>query len=94
MSGFSMGIALEGDLSGCSGSLRVLEVDTLSSAVEVGVHRVAVTRVSRAGYWRKAFDPSDRQTGPRRGVGTLHRKRLGMPVGYSQVIEQPRGMLT
>ncbi|HQU97797.1 MAG TPA: alpha-glucan family phosphorylase [Nitrosomonas sp.] len=48
---FSMEIALDHDISTYSGGLGVLAGDTLRSAADVGLHMVAVTLVSRAGYF-------------------------------------------
>jgi len=46
-----MEIALDHDISTYSGGLGVLAGDTLRSAADVGLHMVAVTLVSRAGYF-------------------------------------------
>lgn len=48
---FSMEIALDHDISTYSGGLGVLAGDTLRSAADVGLHMVAVTLISRAGYF-------------------------------------------
>lgn len=59
---FSMEIALENDIPTYSGGLGVLAGDTLRAAADIGVPMVAVTLVSRAGYFRQEIDPQGRQT--------------------------------
>ena len=54
---FSMEIALENDIPTYSGGLGVLAGDSLRAAADIGVPMVAVTLVSRAGYFRQAIDP-------------------------------------
>ncbi len=58
---FSMEIAMESDIPTYSGGLGVLAGDTLRAAADIGVPMVAVTLVSRAGYFRQAIDPQGRQ---------------------------------
>ena len=58
---FSMEIALENDIPTYSGGLGVLAGDTLRAAADIGVPMVAVTLVSRAGYFRQEIDPQGRQ---------------------------------
>jgi len=58
---FSMEIALENDVPTYSGGLGVLAGDTLRAAADIGVPMVAVTLVSRAGYFRQEIDPQGRQ---------------------------------
>jgi starch phosphorylase len=52
---------MESDIPTYSGSLGVLAGDTLRAAADIGVPMVAVTLVSRAGYFRQAIDPQGRQ---------------------------------
>ena len=54
---FSMEIAMESDIPTYSGGLGVLAGDTLRAAADIGVPMVAVTLVSRAGYFRQEIDP-------------------------------------
>lgn len=58
---FSMEIAMESDIPTYSGGLGVLAGDTLRAAADIGVPMVALTLVSRAGYFRQAIDPQGRQ---------------------------------
>lgn len=58
---FSMEISLESDIPTYSGGLGVLAGDTLRAAADIGVPMVAVTLVSRAGYFRQEIDPQGRQ---------------------------------
>ena len=58
---FSMEIALENDIPTYSGGLGVLAGDTLRAAADIGVPLVAVTLVSRSGYFRQEIDPQGRQ---------------------------------
>ncbi|MGA7181632.1 MAG: alpha-glucan family phosphorylase [Thiobacillaceae bacterium] len=58
---FSMEIALDNDIPTYSGGLGVLAGDTLRAAADIGVPMVAVTLVSRAGYFRQEIDPQGRQ---------------------------------
>ncbi|MBW8306277.1 MAG: alpha-glucan family phosphorylase [Thiobacillus sp.] len=58
---FSMEIALENDIPTYSGGLGVLAGDSLRAAADIGVPMVAVTLVSRAGYFRQQIDPQGRQ---------------------------------
>jgi glycogen phosphorylase len=58
---FSMEIAMESDIPTYSGGLGVLAGDSLRAAADIGVPMVAVTLVSRAGYFRQEIDPQGRQ---------------------------------
>jgi starch phosphorylase len=58
---FSMEIAMENAIPTYSGGLGVLAGDTLRAAADIGVPMVAVTLVSRAGYFRQEIDPQGRQ---------------------------------
>jgi len=58
---FSMEIAMESDIPTYSGGLGVLAGDTLRAAADIGVPMVAVTLVSRAGYFRQEIDSKGRQ---------------------------------
>ena len=58
---FSMEIALRSDIPTYSGGLGVLAGDTLRSAADLRIPLVAVTLVSRAGYFRQTIDPAGRQ---------------------------------
>ncbi|MGE0114947.1 MAG: alpha-glucan family phosphorylase [Steroidobacteraceae bacterium] len=53
---FSMEIALQPDMPTYSGGLGMLAGDTLRSAADLGIQLVAVTLVSRAGYFRQHLD--------------------------------------
>ena len=59
---FSMEIALEPDIPTYSGGLGVLAGDTLRSAADLAVSMVAVTLVSRKGYFHQRLDSTGRQT--------------------------------
>ena len=58
---FSMEIALRPDIPTYSGGLGVLAGDTLRSATDLELPVVAVTLVSRAGYFRQAIDAAGNQ---------------------------------
>ena len=58
---FSMEIALHDDIPTYAGGLGVLAGDTLRSAADLDVPMVAVTLVSRAGYFRQEIDAQGRQ---------------------------------
>ena len=58
---FSMEIALRDDIPTYSGGLGVLAGDTVRSAVDLDVPFVAVSLVSRAGYFRQQIDAMGRQ---------------------------------
>jgi starch phosphorylase len=58
---FSMEIALRNDIPTYSGGLGVLAGDTLRSAADLELPMVAVTLVSRAGYFRQEIDAAGRQ---------------------------------
>ena len=58
---FSMEIALRSEMPTYAGGLGVLAGDTLRSAADLSVPLVAVTLVSRAGYFRQQIDPEGRQ---------------------------------
>ena len=53
---FSMEIALQNDIPTYSGGLGVLAGDTIRSAADLELPMVAVTLVSRAGYFRQELD--------------------------------------
>lgn len=59
---FSMEIALRNEIPTYSGGLGVLAGDTLRSAADLELPMVAVTLVSRKGYFRQAIDADGRQT--------------------------------
>ena len=52
---FSMEIALRSEIPTYSGGLGVLAGDTLNSAADLELPMVAVTLVSRQGYFRQAI---------------------------------------
>ncbi|HEY6927969.1 MAG TPA: alpha-glucan family phosphorylase [Steroidobacteraceae bacterium] len=58
---FSMEIALRSEIPTYAGGLGVLAGDTLRSAADLGLPLVAVTLVSRAGYFRQQLDSNGRQ---------------------------------
>ncbi len=58
---FSMEIALANEIPTYSGGLGVLAGDTLRSAADMALPMVAVTLVSRAGYFRQEIDAEGRQ---------------------------------
>jgi len=58
---FSMEIALKPEIPTYSGGLGVLAGDTLRSAADLRIPLVAVTLVSRKGYFRQEIDPQGRQ---------------------------------
>jgi len=58
---FSMEIALQNDIPTYSGGLGVLAGDTLRSAADLVMPMVAVTLVSRLGYFRQTLDSDGRQ---------------------------------
>jgi glycogen phosphorylase len=58
---FSMEIALRTEIPTYAGGLGVLAGDMLRSAADLGVPLVAVTLVSREGYFRQSFDDAGRQ---------------------------------
>ena len=53
---FSMEIALESDIPTYSGGLGVLAGDTMRSAADMELPMVAVTLVSRCGYFKQEID--------------------------------------
>ncbi len=59
---FSMEIALRNEIPTYAGGLGVLAGDTLRAAVDLGLPLVAVSLVSRAGYFRQGLDAEGRQT--------------------------------
>jgi len=59
---FSMEIALHNDIPTYSGGLGVLAGDTLRSAADLEMPMVAVTLVSRLGYFRQTLDAEGRQS--------------------------------
>src|SRR5690349_20202613 len=58
---FSMEIALREDVPTYAGGLGVLAGDTIRSAADLEVPLVAVSLVSRAGYFRQEIDAQGRQ---------------------------------
>ena len=58
---FSMEIALRSEVPTYAGGLGVLAGDTLRAAADLSLPLVAVTLVSRAGYFRQQIDPDGRQ---------------------------------
>ena len=58
---FSMEIALRNEIPTYSGGLGVLAGDTLRSAADLEMPMVAVTLVSRRGYFRQEIDTTGRQ---------------------------------
>ena len=58
---FSMEIALRNEIPTYAGGLGVLAGDTLHSATDLGLPMVAVSLVSRAGYFRQELDAQGRQ---------------------------------
>jgi len=59
---FSMEIALQNNIPTYSGGLGVLAGDTLRSAADLEMPMVAVTLVSRLGYFNQSLDDQGRQT--------------------------------
>ena len=59
---FSMEIALRNEMHTYSGGLGVLAGDTVRSAADMELPMVAVTLVSRQGYFRQIIDADGRQT--------------------------------
>lgn len=59
---FSMEIALRGEMHTYSGGLGVLAGDTLHSAADLELPMVAVTLISREGYFRQRLDDRGRQS--------------------------------
>src|SRR5262249_20924008 len=58
---FSMEIALRDEIPTYAGGLGVLAGDTVRSAADLNVPIVAVSLVSRAGYFRQEIDAQGRQ---------------------------------
>ena len=58
---FSMEIALDNAIPTYSGGLGVLAGDTMRSAADLGIPMVAVTLVSRMGYFRQEIDAAGKQ---------------------------------
>lgn len=58
---FTMEIALRSEIPTYAGGLGVLAGDTMRSATDLGVPMVAVSLVSRAGYFRQEIDAQGRQ---------------------------------
>jgi starch phosphorylase len=58
---FSMEIALQNDIPTYSGGLGVLAGDTMRSATDLELPVVAITLVSRAGYFQQTIDSEGRQ---------------------------------
>ena len=59
---FSMEIALRNEIPTYAGGLGVLAGDTVRSAADIALPLVAVSLVSRAGYFRQEIDAHGRQT--------------------------------
>jgi len=59
---FSMELALQNDIPTYAGGLGVLAGDTLRSATDLDLPMVAVSLVSRAGYFRQEIDAQGRQS--------------------------------
>ncbi len=59
---FSMEIALQNNIPTYSGGLGVLAGDTMRSATDLALPVVAVTLVSRAGYFQQQLDTEGKQT--------------------------------
>lgn len=59
---FSMEIALQNDIPTYSGGLGILAGDTMRSATDLELPVVAVTLVSRAGYFKQTLDDEGKQT--------------------------------
>ena len=59
---FSMEIALRSEIPSYSGGLGVLAGDSIRSAADLSLPMVAVTLVSRRGYFQQELDPNGRQT--------------------------------
>lgn len=59
---FSMEIALRNEISTYAGGLGILAGDTVRSAADLELPLVAVSLVSRAGYFRQAIDAQGRQS--------------------------------
>jgi len=58
---FSMEIALHNEIPTYAGGLGVLAGDTMRSAADLGLPMVAVSLISRAGYFRQEIDGQGRQ---------------------------------
>lgn len=58
---FSMEIALRNEIPTYAGGLGVLAGDTMRSAADLALPMVAVSLVSRAGYFRQEIGPQGRQ---------------------------------
>lgn len=58
---FSMEIALRNEIPTYAGGLGILAGDTMRSAVDLGLPMVAVSLVSRSGYFRQQIDAQGRQ---------------------------------
>jgi starch phosphorylase len=59
---FSMEIALQSDIPTYAGGLGVLAGDTLRTSADLELPMVAVTLISRMGYFKQAIDSSGQQT--------------------------------
>ena len=75
---FSMEIALRNEIPTYAGGLGILAGDTLRSAADLVLPLVAVTLVSRDGYFRQGIDPKGNQT---RECCDLGSSCLGSPAG-------------
>ena len=59
---FSMEIGLRDDIPTYSGGLGILAGDTVKSAADLNLPFVAVTLISRQGYFRQEIDKGGHQT--------------------------------
>lgn len=59
---FSMEIGVKGDMPTYSGGLGVLAGDTIKSAADLELPMVAITNLTKKGYFRQELDASGRQT--------------------------------
>ncbi len=83
---FSMEIALRNDIQTYAGGLGILAGDTVRSAADLQLPLVAVSLVSRAGYFRQEIDPIEGQVErpavwePRERMQQLEAK-IAVPIG-------------
>ncbi len=101
---FSMEIALRADIHTYAGGLGVLAGDTMRSAADLALPLVAVSLVSREGYFRQVIDDAGRQLeqpdawAPEHFCSALEAK-ITVPIadrdvwvgGWLYVLEAPRG---
>ena len=86
---FSMEIGLSDDMPTFSGGLGILAGDTLKSAAELNLPMVAVTLVSRKGYFRQSLDHEGRQT-EAPDPWDVEKKLIAMPQRVHVTIEGRR----